>query len=106
MTRWLLAKDRQGCNNAVENALRVSRSGSTCECGGRTTGGIGVIPEVHGGDKAAIHSEYVENFAVRKNIPVKVLDELVHPDSDLTSVFLRDCQWFDTAIELAHCRVQ
>src|SRR5215469_635246 len=32
---------------------------------------------------------------------MKVLDELVHPDSDLASAFLRDCQGFDMWIELA-----
>ena len=36
-----------------------------CECGGRTSGWIGLIPEVHGCDKTAVHSEYVEKFADR-----------------------------------------
>ena len=41
------------------------RSGSMCECGGRTGIRIGPIPKVHGCDKAVVHREYVENFAVR-----------------------------------------
>src|SRR5258708_9684012 len=71
-----------------------------CECGRRTSGWIGVIPEVHGCDKTAVHSEYVQNLAIRKNIPLKALDELVHPDPCLASVFLGHCKRFDMGIEL------
>jgi hypothetical protein len=51
-----------------------SQLGSMCECGRRTSGWIGLIPEVHGCDKTAVRTEYVENLAVRKNIPLKALD--------------------------------
>src|SRR2546430_2115568 len=66
---------------------------------GSTSGCIGLIAEVHGCDKTAVHGEYVENLAVRKNIPFKTLDELVHPDAGLASVFLGHCN-------SPHCRVQ
>jgi hypothetical protein len=56
------------------------------ECGRRTSGWIGLIPEVHCRDKTAVHSKYVQSLAVRKNIPLKALDELVHPDACLASV--------------------
>ena len=42
----------------------------------------------------------MENLAVRKNIPLKALDELVHPDAGLASVFLGHCERFDMGIEL------
>src|SRR5271154_7461162 len=71
-----------------------------CECGRRTSGWIGLIPEVHGCDKTAVHSEYVENLAVGKYIPLKALDELVHPDAGLAPVFLGHCERFDMGIEL------
>ena len=71
-----------------------------CECGRRTSGWIGLIPEVHGCDKTAVHSEYVENLAVRKNFPLKALDELVHPDTGLASIFLGYRKRFDMGIEL------
>src|SRR6202171_6740464 len=71
-----------------------------CECGRRTSGWIGLIPEVHGCDKTAVHSEYVENFAIRKNIPLKALDELVHPDAGLASILLGHRKRFDIRIEL------
>src|SRR5260221_12031456 len=71
-----------------------------CECGRRTCGWIGLIPEVHGCDKTAVHCEYVENLAVRKNISLKALDMLVHPDAGLASVFLGHCERFDMVIEL------
>jgi|GEM_PF-1043921 hypothetical protein len=58
------------------------------------------VPEVHGYDKTAVHGEYVKNLAVRKNIPLKALDELVHPDADLASVFLGYRKRFDMGIEL------
>src|SRR5258708_33857014 len=74
--------------------------GSMRECGRRTSSWIGLIPEVHGCDKTAVHSEYVENLAVRKNIPLKALDELVHPDAVLASVFLGHCERFDMVIDL------
>jgi hypothetical protein len=54
----------------------------------------------HRRDKTAVHSEYVQNLAVRKNIPLKALDELVHPDACLASVFLGHCKRFDMGIEL------
>jgi hypothetical protein len=71
------------------------------ECGRRTSGWIGVTLKIHGCDKTGVHSEDVENFAVRQNIPLKTFDELVDPDADLASVSLGDCQWFDMGIELA-----
>jgi len=74
--------------------------GSTCEGGRRTSNCIGLTPEVHGCDKTVAHSEYVENLAVRKNIPFKALDELVHPDAGLASLFLGHCKRFDIRIEL------
>ena len=77
-----------------------SQLGSMCECGRRTSGCIGLIAEVHGCDKTAVHGEYVDNLAVRKNIPFKTLDELVHPDAGLASVFLGHCKRFDMGIEL------
>ena len=43
----------------------IANSRLACECGSRTTGRIGLIPEVHGCDKTAVHSEDVENFTVR-----------------------------------------
>jgi len=70
-----------------------------CECGSRTSC-IGFIPKIHGCYKAVVHGKYVENFAVRKNIALEVPDQLAHPDADLASVFLGDCQRFDMAIEL------
>jgi len=69
--------------------------GSMCEGGRRTSNCIGLTPEVHGCDKTVAHSEYVENLAVRKNIPFKALDELVHPDAGLASIFLGHCKRFD-----------
>jgi hypothetical protein len=42
----------------------------------------------------------VKNLAVRKNIPLKALDELVHPDAGLASVFLGHGKRFDMRIEL------
>lgn len=72
-----------------------------CESGSRSTSRIGLIPEVHGCDKTVVHSEDVENFAVRKNIALEIPDKLVHPDADSASVFLGDGQRFDMAIELA-----
>ena len=56
---------------------------SMCECGRRTSGWIGLIAEVHCCDKTVVHREYVQNLAVRKNIPLKALDELVHPDKGM-----------------------
>ena len=58
------------------------------ECGGRPSAWIGLIPEVHCRDETAVHGKYVQNLAVRENIPLKVLDELVHPDLSLAFVFL------------------
>jgi hypothetical protein len=72
---------------------------SMYECGRRTSGWIGLIPEVHCRDKTAVHSEYVQNLAVRKNIPLKALDELVHPDACFASVFLGHCKRLDMGIE-------
>src|SRR5215470_12009552 len=60
-----------------------SQLGSMFECGRRTSSWIGLIPKVHGCDKTGVHGEYVENFAIRYNIPLKVPDELVHSDADL-----------------------
>src|ERR1035441_1255081 len=71
-----------------------------CECGRRTSGWIGLIPEVHGCDETSLHGEHVKNLAVRKNIALKALDELVHPDADLVSIFLGHCKRFDIRIEL------
>src|SRR5580704_3837867 len=72
-----------------------------CERGRRTRSLIGLIPKIHSRDKTVVHSKYVENFAVRQNIPLKTLDELVHPDANLVSVSLGDCQRFDMGIEFA-----
>src|SRR5579863_1585099 len=72
-----------------------------CERGRRTRSWIGLVPKIHSCDKTTVHSKYMENFAVRQNIPLKILDELVHPDADLASVSLGDCQRFDMGIELA-----
>ena len=75
-----------------------------CECGRRTSGWIGLIPEVHGCDETALHGEYVKNLAVGKNIPLKALDELVHPDAGLAAVFLGHCKRFDMGIEFTPFR--
>jgi hypothetical protein len=58
-----------------------SRLGPMCECGRRTSNRIGLISKVHGRDEIAVHGEYVENLAIRKYIPLKALDKLVHPDA-------------------------
>jgi hypothetical protein len=50
-----------------------------CECGRRTSDRIGLISKVHGCNETAVHGEYVENLAIRKNIPLKALDELGAP---------------------------
>ena len=42
-----------------------SQLGSMCECGRRASRWTGLTPEFHGCDKTAVHSENVENFAVR-----------------------------------------
>jgi hypothetical protein len=72
-----------------------------CEHGRRSRSWIGLIPKIHSCDKTTVHGKYVENFALRQNIPLKTLDELVHPDADLASVCLDDCQRFDMGIEFA-----
>jgi hypothetical protein len=56
-----------------------SQLGSMCECGRRTSDRIGLISKVHGCNETAVHGEYVENLAIRKNIPLKALDELGAP---------------------------
>jgi hypothetical protein len=53
------------------HATADNQSGSMCECGRRISGWIGLIPEIHGCDKTAVHTEYVDNLAVRKNIPLE-----------------------------------
>ena len=73
--------------------------GSMGECGSGTSC-IGLIPKVHRCDETFAHGEYVENFAVRKNIPFKISDDLVHSDSDPASIFHGYCQRFDMTIEL------
>src|ERR1700677_697863 len=80
---------------------RVQPLGSMCECGRRTSDRIGLISEVHGCYETALHGEYVKNLAIRKDIPLKTLDELVHPDADLVSAFVGHCERFDMGIELA-----
>src|SRR5258708_23676071 len=70
-----------------------------CERRRPTSACIGLIPDVHGCDETALHGEYVKNLAVRKNIPLKALDELVHPDAGLAAVFLGHCKRFDMGIE-------
>src|SRR5215471_14811352 len=70
------------------------------ECGRRTGSCIGLISEIHGCNKTALHSEYVENLGVRKHIPLRALDELVRSDAGLASVFLGHCERFDMGIEL------
>src|SRR4029077_1981650 len=49
----------------LSHSTAGSQLGSMCECGRRTSSWIGLTPKVHGRDKAGVHSEYVENFAVR-----------------------------------------
>ncbi len=71
-----------------------------CECARWTSSCIGLISEVHGCDKPPVHGKYVENLAVRKNITLKALNNLVHPDAGLASVFLGYCERFDMGIEL------
>jgi hypothetical protein len=71
-----------------------------CECGRRTSDRIGLISQVHGCDETAVHREYVKNLAIRKNVPLKALDELVHPEADLASIFLGHRKRFDIRIEL------
>jgi hypothetical protein len=76
------------------------------ECGRRTGDRIGLISKVHGCDETSVHGEYVENLAIRKNIPLKAFDELVHPDADLASIFLGHRKRFDYGSNSPHCRVQ
>src|ERR1700722_6961548 len=71
-----------------------------CECRRGASDRIGLISKVHGCDETAVHGEYVENLAIRKNIPLKALDELVHPDADLASIFLAHRKRFDIRVEL------
>jgi hypothetical protein len=52
------------------------------------------------------YNEYVQNLGVRKHITLKALDDLVHSDAGLASIFLGHCKRFDMGIELTHCRVQ
>jgi hypothetical protein len=52
-----------------------------CECGRRTCDRIGLISKVHGCDEIGVHGEFMENLAIRKYIPLKALDELVHPEA-------------------------
>ena|GEM_PF-3228719 len=85
---------------SCSHATAESQLGSRCEGGRRTSGWIGLIPKVHGCDETALHGEHVKNLAVRKNIPLKALDELVHPDAGLASVFLGHGKRFDMRIEL------
>ena len=87
--------------SAPAKDLLTAKSGSMYECGRRVSGWIGLISEVHCPDKTAVHGEHVENLAVRKNIPLKALDELVHPDACPAFVILGHCKRFDMGIELA-----
>lgn len=48
-----------------------------CEGNRRTGGWSGLISEVHGCDKTVVDGECVDNFGVRKNIPLEDFDELV-----------------------------
>ena len=41
------------------------RLGPTRKCGRRTSTGIGLVPKVHGCDKAVVHRENMDNFVVR-----------------------------------------
>jgi NAD(P)-dependent dehydrogenase (short-subunit alcohol dehydrogenase family) len=84
----------------ITDADADSRLGSMGECGRRTSGCIGFIPEVHACDETALHGEHVKNLAVRKDITLKALDELVHSDASPASVFLGHCKRFDMGIEL------
>jgi hypothetical protein len=70
------------------------------ECGRRSGVWIAIITEGHCRDKTADHSEDVHSLAVRKNGALKRLDELMHPDSYLVSVFHGHCNRFDMGIEL------
>src|SRR5215469_9307314 len=85
----------------LSRSMAASESGSMCECRRWTSAGIGLIPKVHGCDKTGVDREYMENFAVRQNIPLKALDDLAHSDADLASHSLDDCERFDMGIELA-----
>jgi hypothetical protein len=79
---------------------RRSQSGSTREGSGRTSSWISLAPKVRGCDKTDVHNEHVENFGVREDIPLKVPDDLVHPDADFAVVPLGDCQWVYMGFEL------
>ena len=70
-------------------------------CCRRTRGCICLIYEVHSCDQTVLHREYMEKNAVRKNLPLKALDELVNPDAGLSSIFLGYYKRFDIGIELA-----
>ena len=61
------------------------------ERGRGTSSWIGLIPKFHGCYKTGVHSEYVENFAIRQDFPLEALDELAHADADLASVSFGDC---------------
>ena len=71
-----------------------------CKCLSRTRGCILLIHQFHCRDKTAVHREYVQNLAVRKNIPLQALDQLMHPDACLASVFLAHGKRFHMRIEL------
>lgn len=63
---------------------------SMSESSRRTSISIGLIAELHGCDETVLHGEYVENFAIGKDISLKAPDDLVHPDADLASAFVGD----------------
>src|SRR6185437_5265389 len=71
-----------------------------CECGGRARRAIASVAKLHGCDKTVVHREYVDNFAVRKNLPLNALNELAHLYADDASVLLGNGERFDMRIEL------
>ena len=72
-----------------------------CECGRWTRTWIGLITEVHTFDETVVDGKHVEYLAVRKNVALKTLDELVHSDAGPAAVYLADCKRFDMWIEFA-----
>src|SRR5665213_681911 len=77
-----------------------SQLGSMCECSRRASTRIGLIPEIHGRDETTLHSEHMNDLAVRKNITLKALDELMHPDANHAAIFLADRKRLNMRIEL------
>ena len=66
----------------------------------RTSRSPSLVPELHGRNETALHRKHVMNLAVRKNIPVQALDELMHSNANPASIFLGHPKRFDMRIEL------